>query len=626
MINVAIVGLGPRGLSVLDRVLAYARRGDVRADLTVHLFDTHPFGVGCHDPNQPSHLMINTVAGQITQFSDESLTEGPVLLGPSFSEWLEAVQETNISGAALQTQLPNSDGYYPRALLGSYLHWVFTYLIAHRPANVKVVLHDGVAVDDIVKSGDGWILKSSEVRCLADFVFLTTGHSAKTFSAIERELSEAVARSKKINPKADVVFDPYPIRRTLAGVTREHTIAIEGMGLTAFDLLAELTVGRGGRFSHTAEGLRYHASGDEPKILLFSRSGLPLSARAVNQKGISGQYKAKFLTLARVETMRRETVGGKLNFRNQILPWLLLDMQYAFYFGYLKNTRGLPTALQFCNDFMVVKHDKRQTLIDRYVPAADQFSWERIVDPIPDSALDNPSCLAAWLIEHLEKDLADALMGNINSPIKAACDVLRDLRDVLRFAIDFGGLEEGSHRWLLSHFMPLMNRLAVGPPKERIEELLALIKCGIVSAGFGPQTSCTFVPDQGKFVVRAGAFESFSEYADVLIRARIALPGPAEDQSPLMRNLVQRGVVRPFLNGQFQPGGIEINRDMNVINNSGQTLPNLWALGTLVEGCKFYTFVLARPYVNSTALVDASRAVGRMVSIIQSNTHYKLVA
>ena len=108
--------------------------------------------------------------------------------------------------------------------------------------------------------------------------------------------------------------------------------------------------------------------------------------------------------------------------------------------------------------------------------------------------------------------------------------------------------------------------------------------------------------------------------------ADFALPDPTDDESPLMRNLLRRGIVRPFINGQFHAGGIEINSDLNVIGGNGKPQLSLWALGTLVEGCKFYTFVLPRPYVNSTALVDAGRAVGKMVAMIRSGSNYKQVA
>jgi hypothetical protein len=79
---------------------------------------------------------------------------------------------------------------------------------------------------------------------------------------------------------------------------------------------------------------------------------------------------------------------------------------------------------------------------------------------------------------------------------------------------------------------------------------------------------------------------------------------------------VARGVVKPFMNGQFHPGGITVDRNMNVVDRAGSAQTTLWALGTLVEGCKFYTFVLPRPGANSTTMVDAGRAVGRMMDVI----------
>lgn len=628
-VGVGILGVGPRGLSILDRLIAFSRAGAVQVHLKIHLFDTRPFGVGCHDLNQPEHLLINTVSSQITQFSDESMTDGPTLFGPSFEEWvvLQGLGSSCKKGSADRSLTSSPEGYYPRAWLGAYLHWVFKYLVAHAPSHVTIEMHDSSPVDDIVPSDDQWELHCGSEKYCVDYVFLTTGHSRKTESPKEHKLADLVRTSKSINENARVIFDPYPIKPSLAGITEKQSVVVEGMGLTAFDVISELTIGRGGQYLRSQHGLVYHASGKEPKILLFSRSGLPLSARAINQKGVSGQYKAKFLTFARIEKMKQRTRGGKLDFEKQILPWLILDMQYAFYFSYLREVSSLSIALRFCNDFLICDSaDGREALINCYVALKDQFSWENLVNPTPLEALENQSNFASWFNEYLKEDVNEALRGNMNSPLKAACDVLRDLRDILRYAIDFGGLTENSHRWLLNQFIPIMNRLAVGPPKERIEELLALMECGIVVANFGPHPHCDFSPGEGKFLVKASKFESHAEVADIFIRARIALPGPTDDESPLMRNLLRRGIVRPFINGQFHAGGIEINSDLNVIGGNGKPQSSLWALGTLVEGCKFYTFVLPRPYVNSTALVDAGRAVGKMVAMILSGSNYKQVA
>jgi hypothetical protein len=238
-----------------------------------------------------------------------------------------------------------------------------------------------------------------------------------------------------------------------------------------------------------------------------------------------------------------------------------------------------------------------------------------MVNPIPARALQSRRQYDDWVRGFMWRDVEQALLGNLDSPLKSACDVLRDVRDVIRSAIDFAGLTEQSHRWVLSEFLPVMNRLAVGPPKERIAQLLALMDAGVVRADFGPGARSVYDEEAGCFLVHSH-WSGQSAQANVLVRARTSLPGPLEDKSPLMRKMVKRGIVKPFMNGGFHPGGITIDRSMNVVGADGAVQDSLWALGTLVEGCKFYTFVLPRPGANSTSMVDAGRAVGRMMEAI----------
>ena len=83
-----------------------------------------------------------------------------------------------------------------------------------------------------------------------------------------------------------------------------------------------------------------------------------------------------------------------------------------------------------------------------------------------------------------------------------------------------------------------------------------------------------------------------------------------------MRSLLAAGHVRLFFNGGFHPGGIEINREFNWVAEHGEVVSTAWALGIPTEGAKFYTFVVPRPGVNSTAVVDAGRAVAKMLSMV----------
>lgn len=621
MYKIAIIGLGPRGISVFDRIIAYTRNDASATPIELYLFDSKEFGPGCHTTDQADHLLVNTVACQMTQFSDDTVRgAGPLLYGPSFADWLISKNSALGKGTDAKIEI-DRNGYYSRALFGDYLRWGFEYLKKMAPPHLTIYLHNYAGVDDLQWDRQRWLVGYDGCNFPADFVFLTTGHARKVLSDGERTLTRQVDDARLRNPRLQLVLEPYPIRNATSSVTAADTIAIEGMGLTSFDLIAQLTQGRGGKFDgagklQPAGRLRYRPSGQEPRILLYSRSGLPLTARATNQKGVFGQYKPKFLTFTKLEELRARADGGQLDFDQQIMPLLWADMQFAYCFAWLQQKRDKIAALMFSNEFLAAENAAaRQAMVDRHIDKRDQLTWAKLVEPIPPLALGSRRQFDDWLRGHLWRDVEQALQGNLDNPVKSACDVLRDVRDVMRAAIDFGGLYEHSHRWLLGEFLPLMNRLAVGPPKERIAQLLALIDAGVVRADFGPGARCELDEDNASFVVN-GYWDGDSERANVLVRGRASLPGPLEDKSPLMRQLVERGIVRPFMNGQFHPGGITVDRNMNVVARDGAAQVTLWALGTLVEGCKFYTFVLPRPGANSTTMVDAGRAVGRMMEAI----------
>jgi uncharacterized NAD(P)/FAD-binding protein YdhS len=622
MYKIAIIGLGPRGISVFDRIIAYTRNDPTATPLELYLFDSKEFGPGCHTTDQADHLLVNTVACQMTQFSDDTVRgAGPLLYGPSFADWLISKNSALGKGTDAKIEI-DRNGYYSRALFGDYLRWGFEYLKSMAPPHLTIYLHNYAGVEDLQWDQQRWQVSYDGCNFPADFVFLTTGHARKVLSDSEKKLTRAVDQARASNPRLQLVLEPYPIRNATSSVTNSDTVAIEGMGLTTFDLLAQLTQGRGGKFEactgkmEPAGRLRYRPSGQEPRILLYSRSGLPLTARAVNQKGVFGQYKPKFLTFAKLEELRAQADGGQLDFEKQVIPLLWADMQFAYCFAWLHQKRDKIAALMFSNEFLAAESAAaRQVLIDRHVDRREQLSWAKLVDPVPPLALKSRRQFDDWLRGHMWRDVEHAMQGNLDSPLKSACDVLRDVRDVVRAAIDFGGLYEHSHRWVLSEFLPIMNRLAVGPPKERIAQLLALMDAGVVRADFGPGAKCELDADSAGYVVH-GCWDGDAERANVLVRGRASLPGPLEDKSPLMRSLVERGVVRPFMNGQFHPGGITVDRNMNVVDRDGSSQTTLYALGTLVEGCKFYTFVLPRPGANSTTLVDAGRAVGRMMDAI----------
>lgn len=87
--EVCIVGAGPRGLSALERLCANERALRSHVDVTIHVVDPHlPGAGGVWRTDQARHLLTNTVAAQITVFTDgSSRIAGPVETGPSLYEW-----------------------------------------------------------------------------------------------------------------------------------------------------------------------------------------------------------------------------------------------------------------------------------------------------------------------------------------------------------------------------------------------------------------------------------------------------------------------------------------------------------------------------------------------------------
>jgi len=604
--RIGIIGIGPRGLTLLERIVANERQRP-SGPIEIVLFEPNAPGAGCHDPAQAEFHLVNTVAGQLTLFADASVADaGPVMEGPSFHQWLN--QQNDIgAGNLLRGERASADGYYGRGLFGRYLQWAFRYVCALAPSNVEIIVKASEVLRAHREDDDAWVLETSEAKIRVDYLFLTTGHT--------RPARRAAAEPAPGARATLVVDDPYPVARNLAAIRPGMTVAVEGMGLTSFDVIAELTVGRGGRFVTDDAGKRcYVRSGREPHLLVFSRSGVPLSARAVNQKGISNQYRAKFLLLQHVRDLR---TTRRLDFVADVLPLLVADMEYAYCDAYLHEHGGAAVAADFCARFASAGAAQRQALIERAIPEADRFSWERLAAPVPQHALADRLTFGHWLRRHLKDDLREARKGNIGSPLKAACDVLRDLRDNLRAAIEFGALTPASHRWVLSEFMPVMNRLAVGPPMSRVSEMLALMDAGVLEADFGPGAECR-APAGGGLMQLSTRWPGQPVEVDALVRARISMHSPQDDASPLLRGLLEDGYTRLFRNGDFHPGGIDIDRQHNWVARNGDVLRNAWALGIPTEGAKWCTFVVPRPGVNSTAIVDAGRAVTAMLGAVRS--------
>ena len=73
--QVAIIGAGPRGLAVAERLINLAEEA---TQLDIQIFDPHAIGGRVWDPFLPQNqqFLMNTVIDQITLFNDDSIENG----------------------------------------------------------------------------------------------------------------------------------------------------------------------------------------------------------------------------------------------------------------------------------------------------------------------------------------------------------------------------------------------------------------------------------------------------------------------------------------------------------------------------------------------------------------------
>ncbi|MGN7126756.1 FAD/NAD(P)-binding protein [Methylorubrum thiocyanatum] len=603
-IYVAIIGGGPRALTVLERLAAIGHRSSKK--LSVHVFDPNPPGQGAHDASQHWSLLTNTLASQVTIFAPTD-PHDPMSAhtGPSFTEWARSVgiirreHTFGYGGNDSDGDLVSDGDYLPRALLGSYLTSAYQTIVSSMPVNIAVTHHSSSVIDIERGPGGHYHLQTADGSVFTvEFCFLTTGHCESINTKHDNDRESFVDKYKKFNPLLRYVSNPYPLTK-LDEISNTSVVAVQGLGLTAYDVIASLTLGRGGRYEGDGQTLSYVPSGDEPRITLFSRNCLPYAARGINQKGITGRHVCRFFTRDAVEALRSDgqgEVGRKLDFLNEVLPLLEIEMAYAYRCSSLKQ--NVP--------------------VDSFSPTEEELKIVRsIFEPDFVSDAHDHTSFFGSIRSHLADDLAAAFEGNLQSPLKAATDVIRDARDALAAAVEFGGLTPDSHRFFCEHFVAIMNRVSFGPPRHRNAELIALIAAGIVEWAGGPRNTVQLDHSIAKFLVTTKyAGEVKITEADALIIARLPAYRPSEDRSLLTANLLRRGLIREYRNGDYHPYGLDIDRDQHPITSQGTVLKDVWAIGYPVEGARFYTHALPRPFRRSTQVIDAERAVVELLEMI----------
>ena len=179
-------------------------------------------------------------------------------------------------------------------------------------------------------------------------------------------------------------------------------------------------------------------------------------------------------------------VRRQVDFRDELLPLLFAEMQarYHTHAAFLKGgVEESATARTLLRAGWRTGTSTRPSTSSSCSTAA---SIPPVTSsPAPVATTRRAADYQSQVYDMIETDLDEALAEG-GSPVKAAQEVLRILRDQLRSVIEFGGLSLESYIDFQSNVRGRINRLEAGPPPLRSQQLLALLDAGVVRIDLGP--------------------------------------------------------------------------------------------------------------------------------------------
>ena len=252
---IGIVGAGPRGLSMVERLIRNNRENQ---HIQICLFDPDGPGGRVWRLDQPTELLMNSVSQQVTLFTDETLTSGgEISPGPNLYQWsqteakkyIEKQQFVNKEFFLAEAERLRANEPATRCFYGLYQQWFYEQLKKLTPHSFTIVRS---LVKEIDKIKTGFYLKTNEQHLVVDQLVMTTGHW-------ENKVSKDEKRFYDYAEKEQLFYQPpaNPADVSVETIPPKATVILRGLGLSFFDYVGLLTENRGGKFEKQVEKLVY---------------------------------------------------------------------------------------------------------------------------------------------------------------------------------------------------------------------------------------------------------------------------------------------------------------------------------------------------------------------------------
>ena len=455
--TVAVVGAGPRGTAIIERLVAASTIPDWQGRLTVHLIDPYVGRGGSvwrHD--QPEVLLMNTATCQTTMYPDESC-----------HPLLPVTRTGTLSDHLAEEGFAASD-FAPRAAHGRYLARVLADAEADAdPDRLRIVQHRAEVIDVTGGPDEPQRVRLSDGRVLTvEAVALALGHLSTALGPRSQQLADAADHHGLIH-----IGPANPLEIDYSVLLGREAVAVQGMGLNFYDALGMLTQVAGGRFEpddSAPSGLRYLPGGEEPRLIVGSRSGMVYRPKPDLSPEMPAPYTPQVLTGERVLELAVRAAG--VDHEREVMPLMLAELRRA-----LQEIGADEMAADAELLHLLYPFGRRGGGIDD----AHRRTRDVLRDALEAATAPDP----VWVMVYR---------------------VLNALRIQVNRLIDLGGYTTDSvRRDIDGHLRNAFASWASGPPVQRVRQLLALEEAGLIEFT-GPAMHIGIDEDAGRYTAHGG--------------------------------------------------------------------------------------------------------------------------
>lgn len=574
--SIAIVGAGPRGTGLLERLVASAPElyADALAGpgLDVHMVDPYPAGAGRIWRHEQSPLLaMNSMAADVTMYTDDSVVcAGPIVPGPSFWDWALDLREHGDPEADLGAELAaelravTASTFPSRRLQSHYLAQVLHDVISRAPSGMRVHLHRTTATGLTEEGATQVVALADGTRLRADAVVLASGHLDATPTDDERALS---ARAGGLGLR--YLVPEQTTDSDLSVIAPGETVLARGLGLAFVDLVVLLFEGRGGRFEPDPDDparLRYLPSGAEPRLVAGSPRGATYHSKTHYQLRAGRPPLPRFLPPDTTEALIA-TRGGRaegIDMATQVWPLMAKEIGWGWYHELLC---GHPDRVRMGWDEFACRYagldwgsDAMAALVGDAVPdPLDRLDLAALDRPLDGLRAPDLATLQPLVRRRIAEDLRQHVDERHTPHLGAFVAMLSVFSETTRLA-GSGALSARSRAVDLPWWQGFFNAVASGPPGFRVREMLALCRAGFVQfLGAGMRVDVD--PGTGRFAATSATLEGADPVTStVLVDARLPDPSVSRTTDPLVASLRDAGeVVEDVL----------VDEDGTVLRNTG---------------------------------------------------------